>query len=316
MFWFSLGFFVDCAALFQCNKVVIWGHKLHTHTHSYVHYAFYRSFKYLGYDTLWLDNDDNINNIDFSGSLFVTTGLADKKIPLRDDCYYVLHNCDLQKYHDLYQKGRCLILQVYTHDLLSRDVEKIEDYIYFQKSNKTLYMPWATDLLPQEIDVIKVSMPHNKENYCYWVGTICPDEPFSNHKQLYRFIKACKENGIRFIHKQSISPEQNREHIIRSIVAPAIQGKWQCEKGYIPCRIFKNISYGALGVTNSKTVYELFKGKIVYHEDPYQLCYLALERSKSITLGELHELMDFVKEKHTYVNRIEHILHALTLIEQ
>lgn len=310
-----LGFFADCAALIQCNRVVIWGHKLHTHTHSYVHYAFHRAFKYLGYNVLWLDNDDNITNIDFSDSLFITTGLADQKIPLRDDCYYVLHNCNLQKYHDLCQKGRCLVLQVYTHDLLSCDVDKIDDYVYFHKSNKILYMPWATDLLPEEIDTIKSSMPHNKSNDAYWVGTICYSGSFSNNRQLYPFMEACKENGIRFIHKQGISPEQNKEHITRSILAPVIQGEWQCEKGYIPCRIFKNISYGALGVTNSKTVYELFKGKIVYHEDSYQLCYLALERSKSITLAELYEVMDFVKENHTYINRIRHILNAFDWIQ-
>ena len=32
--------------------------------------------------------------------------------------------------------------------------------------------------------------------------------------------------------------------IQESIIAPALQTDWQVEHEYIPCRIFKNISYG------------------------------------------------------------------------
>ena len=45
-------------------KIVIYGHKLHTHTSSYVHYGYYKAFKALNYDTIWIDdNDDIINTI-------------------------------------------------------------------------------------------------------------------------------------------------------------------------------------------------------------------------------------------------------------
>ena len=37
------------------NKVIIWGHELHNHTHSYIHNAFYRTFKYLGYNVYWFN---------------------------------------------------------------------------------------------------------------------------------------------------------------------------------------------------------------------------------------------------------------------
>jgi hypothetical protein len=35
--------------------------------------------------------------------------------------------------------------------------------------------------------------------------------------------------------------------IRRSRIAPAIAGRWQVEHNYLPCRMFKNISYGQLG---------------------------------------------------------------------
>mgnify|MGYP006419383869 CR=1 FL=1 len=44
------------------NKVIIWGHKLHSHTHSYIHDSFYKAFKFLGYNTYWFDENGNNNN--------------------------------------------------------------------------------------------------------------------------------------------------------------------------------------------------------------------------------------------------------------
>ena len=91
-------------------------------------------------------------------------------------------------------------------------------------------------------------------------------------------------------------------------MAPAIQGPYQCGKGYIPCRIFKNISYGQWGITNNQTVYDLFKGKIVYNPDTYQLFYDAKNYIDNAPINELYELMDFIKNNHTYINRIDTLL--------
>jgi len=80
------------------KRVVIWGHKPITkHTHSYIHGAFCKSFKHLGYDTHWLDVSDNIEGIDFSNTLFLTEGQVDSGIPLIKDSYYVLHNTPSQR---------------------------------------------------------------------------------------------------------------------------------------------------------------------------------------------------------------------------
>jgi hypothetical protein len=301
----ELPFAIDKAPF---KKVVLWGHKLHSGTHSYIHYAFYKTFKYLGYDTYWFNANDDVANFDFSGSLFITEGNAHTNIPLRNDCRYILHNCDCTKYKKLWDANQCIILQVYTHDVLPRPVIKADDCIYYQDDIKTVYMPWATDLLPHEIDEIKKDMPSaRKEEVIYWVGTIWAGDD-GNRSKINPFVQACQQNGIKFRQLSLLSADQNINFIQRSYMAPALQGKWQCEVGYIPCRIFKNISYGQMGVTNSKTVYELFKGKIVYNEDPYQLFFDAQERIKNLDHKELFELMDFVKEKHTYLNRIYHLL--------
>jgi hypothetical protein len=55
---------------------VIWGHKLHTHTHSYVHEGFFRAFQYLGYRTHWLDDSDDVSGLDLAGAVFLTEGVG------------------------------------------------------------------------------------------------------------------------------------------------------------------------------------------------------------------------------------------------
>src|SRR5579862_6958447 len=97
------------------DRVVIWGHKLHSHTHSYVHKGFYDGFKHLGYSTYWFDNNDDVSAFDFSNTLFLTEGQVDQNIPLRQDAIYLTHNCSSKKYQRLKQ----VYFQVYTNAVLS-----------------------------------------------------------------------------------------------------------------------------------------------------------------------------------------------------
>lgn len=265
------------------EKVVIGGHKLHSHTHSYIHNAFFKAFKHLGHSTFWFNKQDNVQNFDFSNSLFLTEGQVDQNIPLREDCFYILHNCELCKNKKLFKKNRCIILQVYTDDVLARlGCVKIEPFIYYDISDRTVYMPWATDLLPHEIDKIKSELSVVTKNQdTNWVGTLTGGQ-FGNIDEINRFLKACRENGINFCHKTAVSMEENIDLIRRSYMASTIVGTWQKEKGYIPCRIFKNISYGQPGITNSRHVYKIFNGKITYNPDTYRLFYDAQEKLKTM----------------------------------
>ena len=83
--------------------------------------------------------------------------------------------------------------------------------------------------------------------------------------------------------------------------------------GYIPCRIMKNISYGQLGGTNSKAVYDFFKGKVVYNSDPYQLFYDCQAEKDNHDL--IFEQMKFVKENHTYVNRAKSLIKVVNNVQ-
>ena len=301
------------------KKVVIWGHKLYSHTHSFIHSGFFKAFKHLGYDTYWFDNNDNIKDFDFAGSLFLTEGQVDAKIPLRNDCYYILHNVEQQKYRNSnVDRNKVLIIQVYTRDCLKRNELELEKCIHYTKapnedSYSVLYFPWATDLLPNEIEKNINNYDNiNTTNNVYFVGMkIGKSDNIIN--------SFCKRNNLKYVQvggfSNNVDTETNQKYVSESIIAPAIQGNnWQVEVGYVPCRIFKNISYGKMGITNNATVYELFEKKIIYDSDIDRCLELGLnfeKNTKEYKKEKVVELMNFVKEKHTYVNRIQLILKCM-----
>jgi hypothetical protein len=304
------------SSLHAFDKVVIWGHKLHSHTHSYIHNAFYMAFNYLGYETYWFDDNDDVSGFDFSNAFFLSEGQVDHRIPLRKDGIYCLHNASSDKYKDLDPK-LYFSIQVYNSAVHQMpNLIKVEPCIYYDFPGKCVYMPWATDLLPHEIDVNKKKLKTTQVGkYCIWVGTIGAGV-FGNVNELTPFIKGCNEQKINFVHRGgNVSVEDNINLTMQAYLAPAIVGTWQLEHEYVPCRIFKNISYGKPGVTNSKVVYELFEKKIVYNPDTYALFFDAMNRTKNITLDEIYEQMDFVKTKHTYINRIQTLLDFMDCLE-
>ena len=322
--------------LLKFNKVIIWGHKLHSHTHSYIHAGFYKAFKYLGYDVFWFDDNDNWQQkkFDFSNCLFLTEHQVDKKIPIREDCKYILHNSYVdegkayyknnagtwsdKRYIPLAKKGNVINMQVYRPKFVENK-EKMDNYIFYSKNNYTLYMPWGTDLLPYEIEC-------NKDKLIKWKRSKKNVNLIGSFTSGYRknwipFNKALKKENIKFrafggFETKNVSLDDNYKLIMESYISPAIQPDIQLELGYIPCRIFKNIAYGQLGITNSKVVSELFNNEIIYNKDTYQLFYDTEEFLKNTyDLKYQFKMMDFVKNKHTYLNRIESLFKFFDMLK-
>ena len=87
-----------------------------------------------------------------------------------------------------------------------------------------------------------------------------------------------------------------------------------CHKsiGYIACRLLKSISYGHLGITNSRHAYELLDKKVVYNDNEQQLFYDARAQLQNYEL--IKQQMKIVREKHTFLNRIQDLLHIVNHI--
>lgn len=289
------------------KKFIVWGHKYNNHSHSHIHYGYKKAFEYLGWETYWFDNMDDVSNFDFSNSLFLTEGQVDAAMPIRNDCKYILHNCHMDRYQPII--NNCLVIQVYNIAVLDTNSEKIEDCVYYQKDGHVIYQPWATDLVPTEILLLdRLNFSENK--VVNWIGSVWDGNGQGNIKQINELISALKRHDINFQNLRTPYHE-NKTHINASYISPSIQGTWQLEKDYIPCRIFKNISYGEFGITNSKKVFELLENKILFDENIESLVDKAIELRRTITLSELNDQINLVKNNHTFVNRINNILKVI-----
>jgi len=316
-------------------KIVIWGYPLHSHTHSYAHEAFYKAFKHLNYETYWFHDDDYPKNFDWNNCLFWTEGFADKNIPLNSSSIYFVHVCPNPakyinagvkkfidvRYNHVWHKdhvysytldkkntvsvGKCCYYEpkTYQNVLVKNDYFNyiIEDYDKF-------YITWATNKLPYEINFEDVNYP--RENKIYFCGNISSVGRCENYSTFLPFIKECEKNNIPFIHNDPFANPLPEEEVIlrtkKSLIGIDIRGQEHLRNGYVPCRTFKSISGGHLGTTNSEEVYKELEGHCLYEPNTANLFYKAIEKSndKKFILNS----MKYIKDNHTYINRIESAL--------
>ena len=81
-------------------KVVIWGHPLGTHTHSYSNQGYYNAFKHLGHDLHWFPDEKPPEDFDFSNTIFIGEGdQGAKNIPINDtSTYFMMYLPDPRKF--------------------------------------------------------------------------------------------------------------------------------------------------------------------------------------------------------------------------
>ena len=306
----------------EIKQVVIWGHKLHSHTHSYIHNGFFIAFHKLGFKTYYYDDKDDVSKHDFTNSLFITEHQVNKKIPLRQDCLYLTHYIDEGDYEGI-PKENIIILKVSLRDFIERDLNKNITHVELSFGQKweyhavdengynCLYMYWATDLLPEEIDT-NIREIHNirVERVVNFIGSITD--------QWIQFYRMCLANGIPFNQygatfntnsERNVSITDNMKLIQRSLIAPALQTDYHLQTRYIPCRIFKNIFYGKMGITNNIIVNELFDNRLIFDTDLNELIKKGFEfETHKDKIEVITELMKYVRDNHTYMNRANTII--------
>lgn len=296
----------------MANKIIIWGHKYNGHTHGYIHSSYFKAFKSLGYETYWLDDADDVSNMNFDNSIFLTEGQVQNKIPLNKNSKYILHHVNNGKYIDNnlsfinlgnYLKS-CNAGVSPNYDGFT--VEKLGDLCFIDNDNKCLYQPWATDLLPNEIDINDAMKAQDNMKNIFYIGT-----QHDNHREINIFKEQCISNSFEFNILHNVKDEDNKRLTRESALSVDLRGPWHVECGYLPCRIFKNITYGRITGTNSKHVKEVFGDYVIYDENPNTLFNLLSDSEKNIDLLKIKDAMLFVKDKHTYYNRIQNILNVI-----
>jgi len=301
---------------FNAKKFCIWGFRTGGNSFKYIHEAFYRALQHLGYRVEWMDESTDISGHDFSNTFFISMNYGIAGMPRRQDCFYAIHNVETQA--KKYLAGYRFMnygLYVSTMDIPSNAVEIARDTYFFPQpweKYDTCVFRWGTDLLPHEIEANKPSRVFNSEskviNYvgcsaAEWGETVKP------------FGQAAWENGILLRHLSGVSHEDHVRLIHESRMAPAINIPYQTQVGYIPCRFFKNISYGHYPMTNNIHAFDLYEAG-VYNPAARELFFDAERILPNVPVSKLHALMDEVAKNHTYLNKIDALLTSAKLSEQ
>lgn len=316
-------------------KIIIWGYPLYSHTHSYIHAAFYKAFKHLGYETYWFHDGEYPDNFNWDDCVFWTEGFADKNIPLNKKSIYFVHVCPdpakyinagVKKFIDVRPNGIWQKDHVYdfTLDKLkaeklgpcvyhippkNRRVQVLNDYhSYWIQSYDRIHISWAANNLPEEFNLDDIYYP--RENKIWFSGNLSSHGVCENFSAFKPFLEECQKNQIQFIQNDPwsnpLSEEEVKQRTMSSILGVDIRGPEHLRNGYIPCRVFKSISWGHLGMTNSEEVNLELEGHVLFQPNTSQLFYDAME--KRLDYEFIKKSMLYVKENHTFVNRVKSIM--------
>ncbi len=302
------------------NKIVIWGLRNRYHTHRYIHKAFFNNIKKLGYKVVWVEDDKKNFDVIRQGDLVISSEVVGKMVPekfvwedynlpVKEGVYYCLHN-----YKDVFKnrinKKFLVNLQVYQNTANESDCQ-IGPVTFFDSKTSNLFQPWGTDLLVSEF---KKPVFH-KNKYVFWIGSIWNDK--NNHgniEVISELKKALKNRGLFFIRLRFVPDFLNRFFIRISRISPAISGRYQVDINYLPCRMFKNISYGQLGFSNVKKFNDLLVGANIYSENIDEM----IEKVLNLSEQEYKNLVlkqQEVISKYTYKEALENIMSAFNLIK-
>ena len=299
------------------KRIVIWGLRKRYHTHRHIHQAFYENTKKLGYETSWLEDEKKNQKYIRSGDLIISAEVQGKMVPekfkfeeynlpVREDVFYCLHNFK-EVFKNKLNPKNYINLQVYNNKVLEIEgVEKLGPVTFFDTKTKTLYQPWGTDLLPEEFK----EPVYNKNHLVFWIGSIWNDK--NNHGNIQE-IKELKDvlskNKLHFINIRFIPDWLNIFLIRISRIAPAIAGRHQVDVNYLPCRMFKNISYGQLGITNIRKFKDILGDSFIKGDTIRELVGNVLSLSKEEYVSKVKAQQEIVKN-YTYKNSLENIINS------
>jgi len=330
----------------EITHLVVHGLKSGEHTHRYIHESIYQTFLYIAdkidrhIDVLWCDDTFASQNIykpilynPMNNYLvFSTPHLeTDKFLPVLDNAYYIVHyrrcvvytDVPITKYDELLQSKRAVKYVEYRHSPCNVEyhengkngVFEVENTpFWFDTNSNEAHLAWATNLFPEDIDANIAKIQNSTEPTFKRNSYFCGSVWRANKDEINEWEKLCERHAIECIIEREKNETKHQTKVGESMLAPAIQGKSQRHsaiKYYIPCRIFKNISYGAVPITNNIGVYNMMKDYgMLYDADLEKLMEKCIANYDDILQDyqgykkkQIH-IMEYVRDHHTFLNRI------------
>jgi hypothetical protein len=302
----------------KINKVVIWGLRWKFHTHRYIHLTFYKTLKKLGAKVAWVEYSQKNQHLVEVGDLVISASPWGKMVsgddyhlPIKKGVYYCLH--DFGKFNkdelNRIEPEYLLNLGVYTKESESAD-QKWDEVTFLDTKKRMLYQPWGTDLLEEEFK----RPVFNKNKTVFWVGSVWNDiNNYGNVNEIAELKTALGRFGLKFFHVRFVPDFLNTFLIRKSRIAPAIGGRRQVDYNYLPCRMFKNISYGQLGFSNIKKFDDLYNGCSISGNSIGELVEKTLQLNEKQYIEMVLKQQEITK-RHTYLQKLNNIFKAFEVL--
>jgi len=180
-----------------------------------------------------------------------------------------------------------------------------------EKGYDISYLAWATDILPEEFDEDWINI--QRENTFYFIGSVSPDGRFMNSHLLQEFAQLCAKINVNTVWSNPwtnpIDGKVMRDLMQKSFLSPDLRNHTHKVWGTKTCRVFKTMSYGNLGLTNSPKLAEFAGPDVICRENIAELFEEGLRNKddKQLILRQMRH----TREHHTYVNRINGLLKLL-----
>lgn len=295
--------------LSRYKRFVLWGLKGEGHdSFRHIHRHYHHALRRLGKKAVWLKDEHGYRESLEPGDLVFAVDIASKWLgPQVPGVTYILHNFGPSDpiWADL-DPERTLRLQVYTNACERWGVEW-EPGRRYDRDGRILFQPWGTDLLADEFHP-PVFNPSSTE--IPFVGSIWEGEGQGNLEAITELKAITIAHRLVFRHYQHIDDAENVRVVRAARLAPAVTGKWQVENDYLPCRVFKNVSYGALALTNVPMFRLLFGSSFRSFGSVSQIVTDALALSETEYLDLVAAQQDVVR-RFTYKESLLSIERAL-----
>ena len=298
------------------RRFVIWGYPLNTHTHSYIHYGFFKALQHLGYDVRWFDDIKTEEN--FDNCIFISESNCSKNIPINKSSKYFIHNiCDGFTLQNKIEHSEIYNLLVYHEEYNFPDnLQSLDDYSWYDPETKNIMIMWGTDLLPKEIDNIQPVLYDQSKSDINFIGTIQGENSIN-------FAHICADRGKNFYNlggytgssqndnSQFYNNSESINSLRKSYLSFDIREEQHLRNGYVPCRVFKNISYGMWTGSNSPKIKKFFDGHLTINDNLSQLYDNLVSDYSFCTEKKIRNSMNYISNNHTYLNRVQSLLSVL-----
>lgn len=298
------------------HRFVIWGYPLHTHTHSYIHYGFFKALQSLGYDVRWFD-DISVNE-NFENCIFITESNCKKNIPIIKSSKYFIHNfCSGFEKQSLINHENVYNLLVYHEEYnFPNNLQSLDDYSWYDPETKNIVIMWGTDLLPKEIDNMKPVLYDRSKCDVNFIGTI-------QGKNAIKFAHICADHGKNFYNLGGYTGSSQNDNfkfydnnesvnsLRKSYLSFDIREEQHLRNGYVPCRVFKNISYGMWTGSNSIKIKKFFGEHLTINNNLSELYDDLVNDYSSCTEKKIRNSMNYIRDNHTYLNRVNSLLSVI-----